>query len=281
MAVTFQDYQSEFMDVALPGMVADGTAPISRQGLINSGERKEQAISAIAIGGTSDATSSVSVTIAGVDAVTGTFSETVTVAGVDSETAAQFAARLATAINASSKIYGLLTAVASGASVTLTVRPNRSITSIATAKTGNLTVSAPTITAAATPRTIPYGFVVGRYATYSDEQVSLPSVASGFTVLGLARRYDVNEAEYPYQRNDSQVRGYPPYQTVLVHMSGPPLWVPVLAADTIVRDTVPTFDPATGQIRAAGTSGMETLTGARFQSAKNGQNLVQVVTTFR
>ncbi len=266
MPQTFEQYNKEFMDVALPGMCANSTAPLRRLSRMNTGGIARQTVDNITIGGTPAAAASISITLTGTDNIIGDFTETVTLAGVDGETLNDYVARLAIALGSNARFANLMLFTANGADIEIEVRANRTIGTLATAGV-TLTATTPTITGAQAAALIQYGYVVARYPAYGDNQVSTCRGATDLEVMGIAMRYPIHEAEYPY-RSDAPF-GFPPQSDVLIHRGGPPIWVPYATGTTPVRTTEPTFDPATGLIHPNGAAGMEALAGAKFHSNPN------------
>jgi hypothetical protein len=250
------------MAPALPGQVVNSNAFRECFTRYNSGTIAIDSASDMTVAGTiGTATFTLTFVVTGLIGVATT--KVITYTAVSGNTATDVAAALVSLINADETLNDVLVASNAAGVISFLIRRFRKVTSITGAATGSATLTAAsTITQDGTPTEIPFGYVVGAYPTFGDDQCSAISTASNLTVLGLAahRFYDV--AEFPYDANKA-TRGYPAQALVEIVTRGL-YWVPVAGA--VTKNTVPAFLNATGQLTTNGAGSSTAFTGALYKS---------------
>jgi hypothetical protein len=266
-AQSLYDYRKE-MDRAVAGLLMDSNT-IDELSKMNSGVQTGQTIGDITVAGTIATGNDFSLTIAVMTAIGTIVSKTVTYKAVAGNDAAAVAGKLKDAINAEELLNDFVSAANTSGVLKLTVRQNRKIQTIAASATGAATITAaPAITNATEPALIPWGYFVGQYPGFSDNQAGAITSNTNARILGICKKYNYQTREEPY--NPLREFGILPFHNVLI-VPRARIWVPV--SGSVARGDRVAYLNTTGQPCKDGTANSTPVTGTEFVTASGPDGL--------
>jgi hypothetical protein len=266
-AQSLNDYRLE-MDRAAPGLLMDSN-PFEELSFLNSGAQSGQTIQDIAVGGTIAAGNKFTVLIAVTTAIGTDVTRALVYTAVAGNTATVVAENLRDLINDDELINDYLIATNVAGVLKLAVRQGRKIKTITAAAEGAATItSAPSITEAAGPSIIKWGYFVGQYPTFGDRQCGAITTNVGCEVLGICKLYHRQAREEPF--DPQREFGILPFGDTLA-LTKARVWVPVFG--TVARHERAAYLNATGQPCREGTPNSTPVPGVKFVTASGTDGL--------